>query len=261
MTMAPLTLEIFSSIIYPKRATPFSSDSITIDITPPSPTLSQPSSSSPPCGPENPLYRLPQSVSSGGLKIHLNAFVAPARSPASQAKNDVNRHSHTSRIDRNHVLYEISKTPVGADYALTCFRHGKNSGGYGRCKMSFTKGWLSGGVWDIEHVGKAPGELKENRLELTVDEGGNEDGVWKMKLPVEVVVAREKPQPQGEFGENGKSIEILEEGLSGLEGWTEEGWRDFLTACWITKVWYEGTRTPWLGASARSGEASMLGRW
>lgn len=262
-----LSLEISSSIIFPKFADSF--DAVTIDITPPSPT--HPGApvithSKPPIlatGPENPLYRLPQSLSSGGLKVHLNAFVKPrvVESIENQAQTEITRDSRTSIVDKDHILYEISKTPIGADYSLACFRHGKQTGGYGYGGMSFKAGWFSGGVWTVEYVTKAPGKHVEYNLKLTVDEGGKEDGVWKLVEPVQRVVAKEKLQEEGSAGENGRVIELYEDEVVGLAGMPEHEWRDFLTACWITKVWREATKTPFLGHSAREGEAGKLARW
>lgn len=262
-----LSLEISSSIIFPKFAASF--DAVTIDITPPSPT--HPGApvithSKPPIlatGPENPLYRLPQSLSSGGLKVHLNAFVKPrvVDSVENQAQTEITRDSRTSIVDKDHILYEISKTPIGADYSLACFRHGKQTGGYGYGGMSFKAGWFSGGVWTVEYVTKAPGKHVEYNLKLTVDEGGKEDGVWRLVEPVQRVVAKEKPQEEGSAGENGRAIELYEDEVVGLAGMPEHEWRDFLTACWITKVWREATKTPFLGHSAREGEVGKLARW
>lgn len=262
-----LSLEISSSIIFPKFATTF--EAVTIDITPPSPT--HPGAPAIPynrppvlaTGTENPLYRLPQSLSSGGLKVHLNAFVKPRvkESLENQAQSEIARDSRTSIVDKDHILYEISKAPIGADYTLACFRHGKQSGGYGYGEMSFKAGWFSGGVWTVEYVTRAPGTLVEHKLKLTVDEAGKEDGVWKLVEPVQRVVAKEKPQQEGSSNENGRVIELYEDEVVGLAGMPEQEWRDFLTACWITKVWREATRVPFLGHSAREGEAGNLTRW
>jgi hypothetical protein len=164
-------------------------------------------------------------------------------------------------IDEDHILFEISKAPVGADYAITCFRYGKNSGGYGYGQMGFTSGWLSGGVWSVEYKTQAPGAKVEVLVKMQVDERGPEDGVWKLTEPVQKVVAKERPQRQGEFGENGRSIEILEEDYAGQGIMSGEDWRDFVTACWITKVWREATRKPLFFTSVRSGEAGNLRTW
>lgn len=180
--------------------------------------------------------------------------------PEGQAQVEITRDSRTSIVDKDHILYEVSKAPVGADYTLVCFRHGKQSGGYGYGQMSFKQGWFSGGVWTVEYLTKAPGTLVEHRLKLTVDEGGREDGVWKLVEPVQRVVAKEKRQQEG-YGENGRGVEIYEDEVVGLAGMPEVEWRDFLTACWITKVWREATRTPFLGHSAREGDEGKLGRW
>lgn len=178
-----------------------------------------------------------------------------------QAQVEITRDSRTSIVDKDHILYEISKSPVGADYSLVCFRHGKQSGGYGYGNMGFVAGWFSGGVWTVEYVTRAPGTLVEHRVKVVVDEGGKEDGVWKLVEPVQRVVAREAPREGEEQREDGRSVEIYEDEVVGLCGMPEEEWRDFLTACWITKVWREATRVPFLGQSARAGEAGKLGRW
>lgn len=262
-----LSLEISSSIIFPKFAVLY--DAVTIDITPPSPT--HPGAPvvqhhKPPVlatGPENPLYRLPQSLSSGGLKVHLNAFVKPRikENIESQAQTEITRDSRTSIVDKDHILYEISKAPIGADYSLVCFRHGKHTGGYGYGEMAFKAGWFSGGVWTVDYVTKAPKKGVQHTLRLTVDEGGKEDGVWKLVEPVQRVVAKEKPQEEGSAGENGRVIELYEDEVVELAGMPEQEWRDFLTACWITKVWKEATKAPFLSHSAREGEAAGLTRW
>lgn len=259
-----LTLEIASSIIFPQPIA--HGGAVTIDITPPSPTgLTPTPAPAPPLatGPENPLYRLPQSLSSGGLKVHLNAFVKPRvkESPEGQASSELTRDSRTSILDKDHILYEITKTPVGADYNLTCFRHGKHSGGYGYGTMEFKAGWFSGGTWTVNFMTKAPGKLVEHRICMSVDEGGKDDGVWKMWEPVEKIVARENAVSPDSYGENGRAVEIYDDQVTGAAGMPEVEWRDFLTACWITKVWREATRAPMMANSARKGETGALGRW
>ncbi|KAI5788446.1 hypothetical protein EDC01DRAFT_660139 [Geopyxis carbonaria] len=264
--MAPTTLEIASSIIYPV-ATGLNDAAISINITPPSVhTYQPPPPSLPtlPTGPNHPLYRLPQSLSSGGLKVHLNTYTPPSNSKRDAA---VNRANAFSSIDEEHIIFEIAKASIGdaaASYTLTHF--GAEGDGYGRGEVRFTPGWISGGVWDVGYVFKRPGHAQESRVDLQCDDGGAQSGVWRMTFPMAGVVARETMRvaggtEQGEVvSENGRGIEIAE-GAPGLEGWSEGDWRDFLAACFCAKVWRECTRTKWFGASARKGETGGLGRW
>lgn len=261
----PLVLEISLSIIYP-IADSLDDGSIAIDIAPPAQAHAGAIAKQPPppalaTGPANPLYRLPQSLSSGGMKIHLNAYSPSGGSLENKAHRELARTSRFSMVDEDHILFEIAKAPVGADYAIMSFRYGKSSGGYGYGQMGFTSGWLSGGVWHIEYKTQAPGASVEVLVKMQVTEGGVEDGVWKLTEPVQKVVAKERPQRQGEFGENGRGIEILEEDYSGQGAMGGEDWRDFVTACWITKVWREATRKPLFFTSVRSGEAKDLRTW
>jgi hypothetical protein len=168
-----------------------------------------------------------------------------------------------SAIDEDHIIFEIAKASLGdsgAEYRITNFQREDGEGSYGRGAVKFVPGWFSGGTWTIEYVYKTAGHTQESRVDLKVDEGGKEDGVWKMTFPMAGLVAKERPQEEGAFGENGRSLDI-NDGSPGLEGWTEAEWRDFLTACWITKVWNVCTRTRWFGTSVRNGEASSLRTW
>lgn len=253
--------EVSSSIIFP-RSTGLSDGSVVVNISPPAPSNPRSRSPLPPSeaeiksGPENPIYRLPQSLSSGGLKIHLNDYV-PSR------KIDINRRSAYSSIDEDHIIYEISKASLGeaaVDYVMTNFLFDPSEGGYGRGTIKFTPGWISGGTWVVSYRTKKPGQVQEQRIDLKFDEGGKEDKVWKMTFPMEGVVARELKQPDGMWGENGRALEIVEGGC-GIEGWSDKEWRDFLMAAFIAKVWRDCTSTPWMGASVRTGEAKSLSTW
>jgi len=265
--MAPLTLEIASSVIYP-RSNSFNDGSVRIDITPPSPVHSgaTPQDAKPSpllSGPEHPLYRLPQSISSGGLKVHLNAYVPPKKTRTGQLGERPKRDSLHSTIDEDHIIFEVSKSSLGdagADYVISNLRRDDGEGSYGRGHVVFTPGWIWGGTWIVEYNYKSAGQAQESRVDLQVVEGGREDGVWKMTFPMEGIVAREMPKPLDRFGENGRALEIVD-GSPGLDGWSEAEWRDFLTACWITKVWNACTRTPWLTAIIREGEGRSLPRW
>ncbi|KAG0136412.1 hypothetical protein HOY82DRAFT_589429 [Tuber indicum] len=267
--MPPLTLEISLSIIYPTTTTPFSDGSVRIDITAPDqahrgdvvpqhqppPTILQ-------TGPSHPIYRLPQSLSSGGMKIHLNAYAASGGTPEVMSHRELARSSRTSMIDKDHILYEITKVPVGSDYRLECFRYGKGTGAYGFGLMSFVSGWLSGGVWNVVYKTQASGAKVETSVKIQIDDGGSEHGVWKLIEPVQKVVARERPPREGEYGENGRSIEIFEDDFHGQGIMPGEEWRDFIVACWITKVWREATRKPLFETSVRSStEAGTLRTW
>jgi hypothetical protein len=165
-------------------------------------------------------------------------------------------------IDKDHILYEITKVPVGSDYRLECFRYGKGTGAYGFGLMSFVSGWLSGGVWNVEYKTQASGAKVETSVKIQIDDGGSEHGVWKLIEPVQKVVARERPPREGEYGENGRSIEIFEDDFHGQGIMPGEEWRDFIVACWITKVWREATRKPLFETSVRSStEAGTLRTW
>jgi hypothetical protein len=262
--MAPLTLQISSSIIFPQSRS-LGDGSVAITIEPPAHTAGGRYAAPTPAserqvlktGPEHPLYRLPQSISSGGLKIHLNTYVPP------KAHEKPTRRSLLSSIDEDNIIFEIAKASLGdagAEYVMTNFQRDDGEGSYGRGSIKFTPGWISGGTWTVAYVYKTAGQVQESRVDLKIDEGGWQDGVWKMTFPMEGVVARENPQEEGAFGENGRSIDIVD-GSPGLDGWTETEWRDFLAACWITKVWNVCTRAGWFGASIRSGEAGALRTW
>ena len=265
----PLTLEISGSIIYPKSNRVFSDGSVAVHVEPPAPSaavadrrparLQDGPNALLQTGPEHPLYRLPQSISSGGLRVHLNNYVPPKPFNVERP----HRQSSLSAVDEDHIIYEISKASLGesgAEYKITDFQREDGQGSYGKGTVKFTPGWFSGGTWTVTFVYKSAGTVQESRIDLKVDEGGKDDGVWKMTFPMEGVVAREPPQQDGSFGENGRSLGIVS-GSPGLELWTEGEWRDFLAACWITKVWNVCTRTGWLGASIRSGEAGVLRTW
>ncbi|KAI5858537.1 hypothetical protein BZA05DRAFT_381548 [Tricharina praecox] len=260
----PLTLEISSSIIFP-RSNSLGDGSIVIDVSPPSPAGGSRPMQQPlrkdvlKTGPEHPIYRLPQSISSGGLKVHLNQYTPP--NPRGIEK--IQRRSLISAIDEEHIIFEIAKASLGdagAEYAIHNFLREDGEGSYGRGSVKFTPGWFSGGVWTVAYVYKSAGQVQESRVDLRVDEGGKEDGIWKMTFPMEGVIARERPQEEGAFAENGRSIDIVD-GSPGLEGWSDAEWRDFLAACWITKVWNICTRTQWFSASIRKGEANGLRTW
>jgi len=264
MPPPPLTLEISGSIIFP-RSNSLGDGSVVINISPPSPAAGSRPTQAPihkevlETGPSHPIYRLPQSISSGGLKVHLNKYTPP--DPRGIEK--IRRRSLLSAIDEEHIIFEISKTSLGdagAEYAIHNFQREDGEGSYGRGSVKFTPGWFSGGVWTVGYVYKSAGQVQESRVDLQVDEGGNEDGVWKMTFPMQGVIARERPQEEGAFGENGRSIDIVD-GSPGLEGWNDAEWRDFVAACWITKVWNVCTRTKWFGSSIRKGEANSLGTW
>ncbi|KAF8535551.1 hypothetical protein BDD12DRAFT_751707 [Trichophaea hybrida] len=264
--MIPLTLQIAGSIIYPKSNNVFNDGSVAVDIQPLAAAVGSrisrvqgPPNAALQTGPEHPLYRLPQSISSGGLKVHLNTYVPPKKSGIEK----IDRRSSLSVIDEDHIIFEIAKSFLGdsgSEYKITNFQREDGEGSYGRGIVKFIPGWFSGGTWTIEYVYKNAGHAQESRVDLKVDEGGKEDGIWKMTFPMAGIVAKEKPQEEGAFGENGRSLDIMD-GSPGLEGWSEAEWRDFLAACWITKVWNICTRTQWLGASIRSGEAGSLRTW
>jgi len=255
--MPPLTLEIYGTVIYPignpKEDAP--GDSVKIDM---DPSVDQPGSIPTflQTGSDHPLYRLPQSISSGGIKIHLNKFARQTESPYKEAKK-LRRQSLSHAIDEDHVLFEINKALVGSGYLLETY--GPNDS-YGKAEMNFTPGWISGGTWDVKYVYKTPEVSQECRLEMKLVEGGKENGVWTMTYPSQEAVAAELPQKEDSYGENGRRIEILSP-LPKLPGWSDEKWRDLLTACWITKTWRDCTKSAWLGKSVRAGEASNLGRW
>jgi hypothetical protein len=252
--MPPLTLQISSSIIFVKSQSLADSGAVAITVDPASSGASSPQQEVLKTGPENPLYRLPQSISSHGLKIHLNRYVKP------KGFEKPTRRSLRSSIDEDHVIYQASKASIGegsSDYVLTNFARDDGEGSYGRGTMKFTPGWVSGGTWNVTYVYKSAGQVQESRVDLKIDEGGWNDRVWKMTFPFEGTVATESPQEEGAFGENGRSIEIVDGHPGG--GWTENEWRDFLTACWITKVWNQCTRAGWFGASIRKdSEAGQL---
>ncbi|KAA8914294.1 hypothetical protein FN846DRAFT_675706 [Sphaerosporella brunnea] len=241
--MTSLTLQISSSIIFAQPPPAEDSGAVAIFVGSSAASQQEPLKA----GPENPLYRLPQSISSGGLKIHLNNYVKP------KGFEKPTRRSLLSSIDEDHVIYEIRKASVGegsGEYFLTNHARDDGEGSYGRGKMKFTRGWISGGTWNVTYVYKTAGQVQESRIDLQVDEGGWNDMVWKMTFPMEGVVAKEFPQEADAFGENGRSMEIFD-GTSALQGWTQKEWRDFLTACWITKVWNQCTRTGWFSSSIR----------
>lgn len=247
---SPHILEIRSSIIFPRSVPTTSSDEETAITITGLPTSDPTSPTNVLTGPDHPVYRLPQSLSSAGLKIHLNEYVKPRRETTS-----LNRKSTFSSIDEGHIIYQIAKASIGessSEYTITNFRR-DDGDGYGRGHMHFTPGWFSGGVWEAAFVYKKPGVPQEQRLDLKCDEGGSENGIWKMTFPMEGVVARELEQPQGEFGENGKAVEIMP-GPPGLEGWNEGDWRDFVTALFITKVWRDCTKTDWMGHGVKETE-------
>ena len=124
--------------------------------------------------------------------------------------------------------------------------------------MAFTPGWFSGGSWTVSYFYKTAGQVTDSRIDLKVDEGGKDNGVWRMTYPLEGVVATERPQEEGAFDENGRVLDIVE---GKLDDWTDAEWRDFISACWITKVWSTCTRTGWMSSSIRSGEGAGLGTW
>lgn len=265
-----LSLEISYSIIYPKSYTPSDRpDSFKIDLAPPPfpppkargrSTLSTLANADLKIGEEHPLYRLPQSVSSGGLKIHLNNFV-PVKLSNKGPSERPHRRSDYSAIDEDHIIFEIVKTSIGesdATYAFTNIQREDGEGSYGRANMTFTPGWFSGGTWTARYLFKGAGDVQDSRIDLKVDEGGKQDGVWKMTYPLEGTVALERKQAEGAFGENGRVLDIID---GKLEGWADAEWRDFLTACWITKVWNNCTRSGWLSSSIRSGEGAGLATW
>jgi hypothetical protein len=250
----PLVLEIRSSIIFPRsvpvnitgEAPPFNPDETPAA----APVILQ-------TGPDHPVYRLPQSLSSPGLKVHLNEYVKPK--PRHEISS-LNRRSSISTIDEGHVIFRVAKASIGdssSEYTITNYRR-DDGDGYGRGHVRFVPGWISGGTWEVSYVYKKPEVPEEQRIDMTCDEGGSENGIWKMTYPFEGVVARELEQPQGEFGENGKAVEVMP-GPPGLEGWSPADWRDFIMAVFITKVWRDCTKTSWMGAGVA--ETSMLRRW
>lgn len=178
-------------------------------------------------------------------------------------KIDINRRSAHGGIDEEHIIYEIAKATLGdtgVDYVFSNFLFDPAEGGYGKGTIKFTPGWISGGTWTVSYRTKRPGIVQEQRVDLKFDDGGKEDKIWKMTFPMEGVVAREIPQPEGMFAENGRALEIVEGGC-GIEGWDDKEWRDFLMAVFITKVWRDCVTTPWFGSSVRTGEAKGLSTW
>ncbi|CCX14893.1 hypothetical protein FPQ18DRAFT_316667 [Pyronema domesticum] len=264
--MSTITLEISGSTIFVKENQGYDNEFVTVNIGGPAPVrrrrtgpIDRPNKTLK-TGPEDPIYRLPQSISSGGLKIHLDLYTKPK--PVNIDKPN-KRASLTQ--DEDSIIFEISKSSLGDSahaYKINNFHREDNEGNYGRGTVKFTPGWIRGGVWEIEYYYKVADKIEEQRVDMRIDEAGGNDGLWKMTFPFQGNVAKEHPQPADSFGENGRSFEIIS-GDPGLEGVTESEWRDLLTACWITKVWDSCTRTGWFSASVKGSntEAGALGNW